>query len=151
MVDSNEDDTICSCTGGWTGTECNICPEDVECIKDSCSSMCENGGQCVIYNAEEKCNCENNWSGVYCDIDEKPANMYSRKILSSAVMVTFLVVSIFLIVTALVIHAYRKYSDRRNLNILTGIKDLTLHTGPDSPERSVKTESSEFSCDAEII
>jgi hypothetical protein len=59
----------CTCTGGFTGTNCEIPPAP----PDPCSpNPCENGGTCAASGSSFTCTCTGGFTGTNCEIPPTP-------------------------------------------------------------------------------
>jgi hypothetical protein len=57
---------VCNCTGGYTGTYCEILPVIDQCVLNN--QPCMNNGTCVNNMSNYTCNCTSMWTGYNCSI-----------------------------------------------------------------------------------
>lgn len=71
---------ICECAPGFAGARCDGCAAgfhedgdgcalDVQCLANTCSGR----GACSVVSGAVQCDCETNFSGPFCEVDDTPA------------------------------------------------------------------------------
>ncbi|KAL4216944.1 hypothetical protein ACF0H5_023402 [Mactra antiquata] len=67
----NDDQPVCHCEHGYSGTHCEINHNQTPAPDACLSSPCVNG-QCTSITNGYQCACASGWTGYNCDIDNRP-------------------------------------------------------------------------------